>query len=130
MNIAKIQKQLEQEHKALELKYKFISDLQALMEKHNQSGADLLAILTESATAPAAAVSKGRAVKGAASSKAGKASATAAPKKARKKQAKRPLRKFRHPNSGEVAETRAPQVDKVIRGWSEELKVDWRTLEI
>lgn len=128
MNIAKIQKQLEQEHKALDLKYKFISELQALMEKYNQSGADLLAVLTESEGAPAASATR-RGGRAASAGRPKGAAASAAPK-ARKKQAKRPLRKFRHPNTGEVAETRAPQVDKTIRGWADELKVDWRTLEV
>ena len=32
MDIAKLQKQLEAEHKALDQKFKFISDLQALMK--------------------------------------------------------------------------------------------------
>lgn len=128
MNIAKIQKQLEQEHKALDLKYKFISELQALMEKYNQSGADLLAVLTESEGAPTASATR----RGGRTASAGRSKGAAASvvPKARKKQAKRPLRKFRHPNTGEVAETRAPQVDKTIRGWADELKVDWRTLEV
>lgn len=123
LNIAKIQKQLEQEHRALDLKYKFITELKALMEKYSQTGADLLAILEESDAAAAA----GAARRGGAS-RTGRAAA-AAPK-ARRKQARRPLRKFRHPNTGEVVEARAPQVNKVIRGWAEELKVDWRQLEV
>lgn len=124
MNIAKIQKQLEQEHRALDLKYKFITELKALMEKYSQTGADLLAILEESD----ATAASGAARRGAGASRTGRGAA-AAPK-ARRKQARRPLRKFRHPNTGEVVEARAPQVNKVIRGWAEELKVDWRQLEV
>ncbi len=120
MDIAKLQKQLEAEHKALDQKFKFISDLQALMKKHGQTPEGLLEILSES---PASAPKKrGRKPAAAAATK-------VAAKKPRKKQAARPLRKFKHPKTGEIAETRAPQVDKKIKTWAKELKVDWRTLE-
>lgn len=123
MDIAKLQKQLEAEHKALDQKFKFISDLQALMKKHGQTPEGLLEILTE--TAAAAPKKRGR--KPAAAAPVAK---KAAAKKPRKKQAARPVRKFKNPKTGEVAETRAPQVDKTIRAWANELKVDWRTLEV
>jgi len=132
MDIAKLQKQLQAEHKALDQKFKFISELETLMNKHGQSGADLLAILT---AAPAVdsppAKKRGRkaGVKKVASTK--KASTVAAaPTKTRKKMAPRPLRSFKNPKTGEVTETRAPQVDKVIKNWAQELKVDWRSLEV
>lgn len=118
VDIAKIQKQLEREHKALDQKYKFIAELHAVMQKYGQSSADLLAILTESNAAPVPA-RRGQKAGG----------KVAAAPKGRKKQAKRPLRTFKHPKTGEITETRAPQVDKTIRRWAEELKVDWRTLE-
>ncbi|MEX1667856.1 hypothetical protein AB4876_02980 [Zhongshania guokunii] len=131
MDIAKLQKQLQAEHKAIDQKFKFISELQALMTKHGQSADDLLAILT---AAPAAdtppAKKRGRkaGVKNAPSAK--KDSSTNTPQKIRKKMAPRPLRSFKNPKTGEVTETRAPQVDKVIKTWAQELKVDWRSLEV
>ena len=125
MDIAKLQKQLEAEHKALDQKFKFISDLQALMKKHGQTAEGLLEILNE--TEAAAPKKRGRKP---AAAKAAPVAKKAAAKKPRKKQAARPLRKFKHPKTGEVAETRAPQVDKKIRGWVTELKTDWRKLEV
>ncbi len=131
MNIDQIQKQLEQEHKALDQKFKFISELQSLMKKHGQSSGDLLAILSENAAAPAR---KGRPKKAAAKkTTARKATAkkkTAAKKPGRKQSSPRPLRKFKNPKTGEVAESKAPQVDKTIKTWAKDLKVDWQTLEV
>ncbi len=131
MDIAKLQKQLQAEHKALDQKFKFISELQTLMSKHGQSADDLLAILTaEPAVDTAPAKKRGRK---AGVKKAGpgiKKVRVAAPAKARKKMAPRPLRSFKNPKTGQVTETRAPQVDKVIKTWAQELKVDWRSLEI
>ena len=51
MDISKLQKQLEEEHKALDQKFKFISDLQALMKKHGQTTESLKEILGESVEA-------------------------------------------------------------------------------
>lgn len=123
MNIEQLQKQLEAEHKALDLKFKFISELQALMKKHGQSTDELLAILTESAAAPA---KKGRPKKAATKA----AVKSAAKPKARKKQSPRPVRQFKHPKTGEITKSKAPQVDKTIKTWAKELKVDWQTLEV
>lgn len=122
MNIEQLQKQLEAEHKALDQKFKFISDLQALMKKHGQSSEDLLAILNEGA---AASAKKGR------PKKAKKVAIKAAAKaKTRKKPSPRPLRKFKNPKTGEIAESKAPQVDKTIKAWAKDLKVDWQSLEV
>lgn len=127
MDISKVQKQLEAEHKALDQKYKFITELNALMKKHNQSSEGLLEILSEGA-APAA--KRGR-KPGRPSKKAAAAAAPAKKKaKARKKSPARPLRKFKNPKTGEVAQSRAPQVDKTIKSWAADLKMDWRKLEI
>ncbi len=128
MDIAKLQKQLEEEHKALEKKSKFITELQALLKKYGQSSEDLLAILSD---APAAAPTAKRGRKATKANAEAKKPAQPKPKaKARKKQAPRPLRKFKNTKTGEIAETRAPQVDKTIKAWAEELNVDWRTLEV
>ncbi|MFT6550318.1 MAG: hypothetical protein ACJA1I_000345 [Zhongshania marina] len=126
MDISMLQKQLQEEHKALDKKFKFITDLQALMTKYDQSTEDLLAILSSASATP---VSK-RGRKPEIKKSTAKVSASSALKKPRKKAAPRPLRTFKHPKSGEVTETRAPQVDKVIKAWAKELKVDWRTLEV
>ena len=61
---------------------------------------------------------------------AAKAAPKAAAKKPRKKQAARPLRKFKNPKTGEITETRAPQVNKTIKAWAAESKLDWRKLEV
>jgi len=114
LNITTIQKQLEQEHRALDMKFKFITELKALMEKYNQSGSDLLAILNEAGTAAPATRRR---------------TAAGRPRTQRKRP-QRPLRQFRHPQTGEVVEARAPQVNKTIRGWAESLQVDWRELEV
>ncbi|MBQ0758755.1 MAG: hypothetical protein KBT72_03780 [Zhongshania sp.] len=129
MDISMLQKQLQEEHKALDQKFKFISDLQALMTKHGQSTEDLLAILTSVPSVPVAPAKK-RGRKPGTKNVVAKASVTPVAKKARKKAAPRPLRTFKNSKTGEVAETRAPQVDKVIKTWAKELKVDWRTLEV
>lgn len=122
MNIEQLQKQLEAEHKALDQKFKFISDLQALMKKYGQTSEGLLDILTEGAAAPA---KKGR------PKKAKKVAVkTAVKAKARKKPSPRPLRKFKNPKTGEITESKAPQVDKTIKAWAKDLKVDWQTLEV
>jgi len=126
MDISKVQKQLEAEHKALDQKYKFITELTALMKKHNQSSDSLLEILTESASAPA---KRGR-KPGRPSKKAAAAAPAKKKAKARKKSPARPLRKFKNPKTGEVAQSRAPQVDKTIKSWAADLKMDWRKLEI
>lgn len=121
MDISKLQKQLEEEHKALDQKFKFISDLQALMKKHGQTMESLMEILGESAEA--APKKRGR--------KPGPKAAAAKPaKKPRKKQAARPVRKFKNPKTGEVLETRAPQVNKTVKAWAAESKMDWRQLEV
>lgn len=121
MNIEQLQKQLEAEHKALDQKFKFISDLHSLMKKHGQGTEDLLSILTESVVEPAR---KGRPKK-AATKLAAQTKATT-----RKKQSPRPVRQFKHPKTGEITESKAPQVDRTIKTWAKELKVDWRTLEV
>lgn len=125
MDISKLQKQLEEEHKALDQKFKFISDLQALMKKHGQTTESLKDILGE--TTEAAPKKRGRkpGVKNAT-----KAAAKVAAKKPRKKQAARPLRKFKNPKTGEVLETRAPQVNKTVKAWAAESNQDWRKLEV
>ncbi|MBD2857827.1 hypothetical protein IB286_02325 [Spongiibacter sp. KMU-158] len=128
MNIAKLQKQLEAEHKALEQKSKFITELQALMNKYGQSEEALLAILSE--TSAAAPAKRGRKPGSKVAAKAPAKAKKAAAAKGRKKQAPRPLRKFKNTKTGEIAESRAPQVDKTIKAWAKELKVDWRTLEV
>lgn len=126
MDISKVQKQLEAEHKALDQKFKFITELTALMKKHNQSSESLLEILSDGAPAPAKRGRKpGRPSKKAAASAPAKKKA-----KARKKVPARPLRKFKNPKTGEVAQSRAPQVDKTIKSWAADLKMDWRKLEI
>ncbi|EIF44734.1 transcriptional regulator MvaT, P16 subunit [gamma proteobacterium BDW918] len=132
MDIAKLQKQLQAEHKALDQKFKFISELQALMTKYGQSAEDLVAILSAEPAADTPPVKKRGRKAGVKKAAAGikKTSAAAAPAKPRKKMAPRPLRSFKNPKTGEVTKTRAPQVDKVIKNWAQELKVDWRSLEI
>ncbi|QQD18946.1 hypothetical protein I6N98_03540 [Spongiibacter nanhainus] len=126
MDISKVQKQLEAEHKALDQKYKFITELTALMKKHNQSSESLLEILSEGSSAPA---KRGR-KPGRPSKKAAAAAPAKKKAKARKKSPARPLRKFKNPKTGEVAQSRAPQVDKTIKSWAADLKMDWRKLEI
>ncbi|NKI18415.1 hypothetical protein HCU74_13440 [Spongiibacter sp. KMU-166] len=126
MDISTLQKQLQEEHKALDQKFKFISDLQALMKKHGQTTEGLLEILNSAPSEEKAKPAK----RGRKPAAAAKPAAKAVAKKPRKKQAARPLRKFKNPNTGEIAETRAPQVDKTIKAWASELKVDWRKLEI
>ncbi len=132
MDIAKLQKQLQAEHKALDQKFKFISELQALMTKYGQSAEDLVAILSAEPAADTSPAKKRGRKAGVKKAAAGlkKTSAAAAPVKLRKKMAPRPLRSFKNPKTGEVTKTRAPQVDKVIKNWAQELKVDWRSLEI
>ena len=134
MNIDSMQKQLEKEQASIQTKFKFVTELQTLLKKHGQSAEDLLELLNEMGTAaparkPAAAGKKsnaGRKTK----AKAASTTKAATAKKPRKKQEPRPMRKFKNPQTGETVESRAPHLDKKIKSWSEEMKVDWRTLEV
>ena len=95
------------------------------MKKHGQTTESLKEILGESVEA--APKKRGRKP---GSKVAAKAAPKAAAKKPRKKQAARPLRKFKNPKTGEITETRAPQVNKTIKAWAAESKLDWRKLEV
>ena len=120
MTVESIEKRLKNELERIKKKADFFSDLKKLLDKHGYSTEQLLSVLSESSD------------KGAVISVPKKAKVTAkkAAKPASKKKKPRALRKFKHPTTGEVAQSRAPQVDKKIKGWAAEIGKPWQELEI
>lgn len=129
MSIDTVQNKLKQEFEDIQAKLSFVSELSALMKKSNLDVETVKGLLDE-IDSPPAAKKRGR-PSGSAAKKAA-AKKPAAKKKATKRKAHppRPQRKFKHTKTGEVVTTAAPQVNKKIKAWAEELKTDWRKLEV
>tara|TARA_Y100001972_G_scaffold123657_1_gene171312 strand:+ start:6649 stop:7017 length:369 start_codon:yes stop_codon:yes gene_type:complete len=122
MSIDKVQSKLKQEFDAIQVKLTFVTELQALMKKANLDIEGVKSLLDEIDVAPAPK-KRGRPA-------ASKNASTKKPAAKRKKHPPRPQRKFKHPKSGEVVTTAAPQVNKQIKEWAKELNTDWQKLEI
>lgn len=123
MSIDNVQKKLKEEFELAQAKLSFINDFQTLIKKHKLDLDAAKSLISEASSSDAPKRGRKPGTKKAVPGK-----KAVAKRKAAKKP--RPMRKFKNTATGEVITTAAPQVNKTVKQWAADLKVDWRTLEV